>query len=153
MPGKRKTSNVWEHFVLRPDGFAVCNHCKLEMSYCNNTGSLLKHLRTKHIFIGLDQMSGSGTSIMPAPKQPKLASYFQTPVTPAKSKKITELILNTIIGDLRPIGLVEGENFKKLIKELAPGYEMPSRRTLTRNIEEKFLNCKKEIRKVLNRVK
>jgi len=59
-------------------------------------------------------------------------------VTPARSKKITELIINTIVGDLRPISLVERENFKKLIDELAPDYEIPSRCTVTRKIAEIF---------------
>ena len=64
-------------------------------------------------------------------------------------KNITELILNTVVSDLRSISIVEGENFKKLINELAPGYDIPSHRTFTRMINKEFLICKVEMQKLL----
>ena len=124
MPGKWKTLNVWKHCTLKSDKLAVCNHCKLEMSYCNSIESLLKHIKTKQIFVDITQSSLSNSyPSVPPQKQQKLMSFVRTPVNPAHSKKITELILNTIVSDLRPISLVEGKNFKKLINELAPGYD------------------------------
>ena len=114
----------------------------------------MKHIKTKHFFVDLTRSSSSDSCPSePAEKQQKLTSYVRTSVTPACSKKITELILNTIVGDLRPISIVEGENFKKLINELVPGYDVPSRRTFTRMIDEKFLICKVEMQKLLTRAK
>ena len=154
MPGKQKTLNVWEHFTLKSDKLAVCNHCKLEMNYCNSTGSLLKHIKTKHIFVDMTQSSLSNSCPSePVQKQQKLTSFVRTPINPACSKKITELILNTIVGYLRPISLVERENFKKLINESAPGYDIASHRTFTRMIDIKFLMCKVEMQKLLTHAK
>ena len=154
MPGKRKTSNVWEHFTLKSNKLAVCNYCKLEMSYCSSTGSLLKRIKTKHLFVDLTRSSSSDSCPSePAEKQQKLTSYVRTSVTPACSKKITELILNTAVGDLRPISIVEAENLKKLINKLAPNYDIPSRCTFTRMIDEKFLICKVEMQKLLTYAK
>jgi len=115
-------------------------------------------LKAKHVFVDLSGQSSSGggdpatgCTSNSAPKQRKLTPITETPGgTPARSKKITELIINTIVSDLMPINLAEGENFKKLINELAPGCKIPSRQTITRNIEEKFRSSKVEIRKLLS---
>jgi len=162
MPGKRKTSNVWQHFSLTSfNKVAVCKHCEQEMSYCGSTGNLLKHIKAKHVFVDLSGQSRSGggdaatgCTSDSAPKQRKLTPITETPgETPERSKKITELIINTVVGDLMPINLAEGKNFKKLINELTPGYKIPSRQTITRNIEEKFRSSKVEIRKLLSHAK
>ena len=86
-------------------------------------------------------------------KQRSIGEFSLTPVTPARAKKITKFVMNVIIGDMRPLSLVEGENFKALIHELAPGYTLPSRRTITRLIEDEYVLCKTAIRRALSDVR
>lgn len=43
-----------------------------------------------------------------------------------------------IAKDLQPFSIVENEGFTHLVKTLAPLYEMPSRATVTRRIEDRF---------------
>jgi len=152
MPGK--TLNVWQHFLSTSfDRVAVCKHCKQQMSCCQSTGSLLIHMKAKHDFFNLsgqlnsgDGATGCTSHLEPALKHWKLMSFMTTPVV--NPVKITEFIINTIVGDLRPTSLAEGENFKKLIKELAPGYEIPCHPTIINKIEEKFISCKVMMRKL-----
>ena len=67
------------------------------------------------------------------------------------AKQITKLITNVIVGDLRLINLVDGDNFRQLMHELAPGYNIPipSRRTISRNIEDQLVQCKIKLKNLL----
>ena len=57
-PGRRKSSDVWEHFSQpNKKNEVVCNYCKITLVYCKSTGSLRKHLRSKHFFVQLDKRS------------------------------------------------------------------------------------------------
>ena len=51
MPGKRKTSVVWEHFTLNSDQGAICKHCNEELKYSGSTGNLLMIFSTYSIFV------------------------------------------------------------------------------------------------------
>ena len=127
------------------------------MSYCGSTGKLLKHLKAKHVFLDLaaklDSTESSEESSRSKTKQQKLTSFVRNIVTPIQAKVINGLILNTIIGDLRPINLVEGEHFKMLINHLAPGYDIPSCRTMIRKTEDKWMDGQAKIRALLANVK
>ena len=157
MPGKVKTSCVWKHFRLENSNTAVCNHRKVKFSYCKSTTSLLKHLKMKHLHVNLNEPSecvrDDDLFVNPTAKQQKWTSFFRTPVTPSKSKRVTELILNLIIGGVRPISLVEDEDFKIFVNEVVPGYNLPTCRTFTRKLEEKLTTCKASIRNLLRDVK
>ena len=74
-------------------------------------------------------------------------------MTPRESKETTEALLNVIVGGVRPIGLVEDKVFIAFVKKLAPGYSVPSRKTITRKLEDKFSLCKAALGKLSNNVK
>ena len=96
-------------------------------------------------------LSTTATNNTVSKKQRTVDDYIvRQRVTPSKAKHITKLICNVIVGDLRPVNLVEGNHFQKLIKELAAGYELPSGTTFTRRIEDSYLECKQ---KIINRLK
>ena len=162
MPGgKRKTSDVWEHFTLVSPKTAKCKYCKVHMSYCQITGSLLKHLKAKHSFLELGAASNANDKTddhrdEPQPskaKQQKLTAYLNTPVTPSRAKKLDDLILNVIIVELQTSNMVQGSNFKKLVNKLVPGYSIPSRQSLTRKIDARWMKGKAEMKKLLQNVK
>jgi len=83
--------------------------------------------------------------------QVQMDRYLHQPVRPSQATKITKLIMNVIVGDLRPINLVEGENFKLLIEHLAPGYDLPSRMTFTRQLDNMLVKCKRKITSILSK--
>ncbi|XP_050535131.1 E3 SUMO-protein ligase ZBED1-like [Daktulosphaira vitifoliae] len=53
-------------------------------------------------------------------------------------RKITMYLLYFICKDYRPFAVVEGEGFKRLFKELAPSYKIPSVTTLKNALDNKY---------------
>lgn len=45
---KRKTSQLWKYFEPENENYAICNMCKLRLSYKTSISNLKKHLKTKH---------------------------------------------------------------------------------------------------------
>ena len=39
---------MWEHFDLVSPNKVQCLQCPVNLAYCNNTSSMLRHLRAKH---------------------------------------------------------------------------------------------------------
>ena len=64
-------------------------------------------------------------------RQVTMHTFMKPPPSKAKTETITKLITNVIVGDLRPVSLVEGKHFKTLINHLEPSYAIPSRHTFT----------------------
>ena len=48
---------------------------------------------------------------------------------------ITSKLVSTIVKDMRPIHLIEGEGFKEYTMSLEPNYPIPSRTTIMRRID------------------
>jgi len=71
-------------------------------------------------------------------KQLPLDRFVKHTVTSYMAQHITKLISSVVVRGLHPITLVEGNHFRKLINELAPGYELPSRYTFTRKMENLY---------------
>ena len=67
---------------------------------------------------------------------------MKPPPSKAKTETITKLIAYVIVGDMRPVSLVEGKHFKTLFNYLEPGYVIPSRHTFTRRIEHRYASLK-----------
>lgn len=78
MSGKKKTSQVWEHFTLISNKVALCKHCKEEMSFCNSAGSLMKHLKTKYVYLELSNQSGD--SIFWIRNNCRIVNYSELPI-------------------------------------------------------------------------
>ena len=85
-------------------------------------------------------------------RQSNMNAFVKQPVTKAQSEKITKLITNVIVGDLRPINFVEGKYFRALINYLEPSYDLPSRHTFTKSIEDLYKNAKPSLISDLSKV-
>ena len=76
----------------------------------------------------------SSQSIVCQPVQASMNSFIQKPITISKSKKIDTQISKLIIKHYHPFSLVEETEFKNLINLLAPGYTLPSRKTISNSL-------------------
>ena len=151
---KGAKSPVWAHFgfLLDRQGKRAntkqvhCFHCrevgaheKAIVAYCNNTTNLQQHLCTWHPEV-LPSTSSSQTArrivtvsnakqatlpemTMPKRKLPGLGKQA--------SEIITRALAEFVARDMRPISLVEGEGFRKLMSVTEPTYTVPSRKTVT----------------------
>lgn len=60
-------------------------------------------------------------------------------------KKIDDKLINLIVKDLQPISIVEDCGFGELITHLDPRYKIPSRKTVSKMINEKYEKVKSEL--------
>ena len=66
-PQKRcRTSVVWEHFHLETPNKVRCVYCDRYLAYCNNTSSMMRHLRSTHPAILLGAEDGIPSVPRPA---------------------------------------------------------------------------------------
>ena len=116
MAGKRSVvCNFFEVFNEVGKPRAHCKMCNnLSLAYSGGTGNLLHHLQMKHP-TRLDRNKGKS----------KLLSVRLN--SSERSIEITKPISLFVVLDLRPISVVDGIGFKKLLNYIEPGYRVPSR--------------------------
>ena len=134
-----KRSRVWKTFVLeKVDGRqkAVCKKCGTKLAYSGGTGNLLIHIDTKH----------------PEPsEQPQTSTRRQLTIATGRkcsaqrSGEITKAIAEFVAADLRPIAIIDGTGFKKLMSLLEPDYKVPSRPHITSTCRKMYNNLKEKL--------
>ena len=72
-----------------------------------------------------------------------IRGFIKRPCSATKAKDITNLIAEMIATDCLPISFVDNEGFRNLMKFLEPGYDVPSRPTITAHLK-KLYNTKKQ---------
>ena len=164
----RKPSVCWKLFTLKGDKkSALCDICKLEMRYSNNsTTNFMRHLRNKHPFelqsyeeyastasgrLGAESSATSSTSIAGVSSSMSTAEHSRTsaPSTikykpgSARKKEIDACILQLITTDLQPLSIVDNKAFRQLLQKLDPRYPIVSRKQLTCNLLPELYNSEK----------
>ncbi|KAL7855067.1 hypothetical protein SRHO_G00172570 [Serrasalmus rhombeus] len=136
---RAKRSAVWDHFNIVNLGKEVkCSLCNAVLKYNSSTSSLSYHLNTVHAAVL------HGTS---APGQPKItATLGRRACDERRAEAITERICSMIERDLMPINTVDGAGFQDLIAFLEPGYNIPSRPSITSRLEARYEKKKSELK-------
>ena len=147
----QKQSPVWQFFELKEissgDGKkkkkAVCKLCDgLELAYGGGTTNLQSHLRAKH---SKEYNEATGTSVEAGPKQKTLSGSYFKRCPPDRANKITTLIAEFVSRDLRPISVVDGPGFTRLMNFLEPGYQVSPRPHLTKVSHELYDSLKEKV--------
>uniref|UniRef100_F6SY55 BED-type domain-containing protein n=1 Tax=Ciona intestinalis TaxID=7719 RepID=F6SY55_CIOIN len=144
MSSTSKSSFVWKYFeVMETDtSTTVCNLCNVLISQGKSvatytTSSMIKHLLLKTIDVR-KQESGVATQSncgkRPTAQQTIEGMFankkcFST--THPAAQKITKLICEMVAANFLPLFVVENEGFRRLITELQPRYNIPSRKYVT----------------------
>lgn len=100
----------------------------------------------------IPQTTGSETTEILKPvvdASQKLALYQEGG---SKYNAITQAILFFICKDLRPFAVVEGVGFKRLVKLLAPSYNLPAANTFKTKMNAKYEMCALRLRNQLSKV-
>ena len=162
---KRPRSSVWTYFKkVDDDQNAACQLCKTKLTYCKNTSNLLKHLQTKHHKEYTECLeerkanesqkkakknTNSSTPVQTIPSMVLQSHPYSSDST--KKKKIDEAVIEFICKDMQPTSVVEDTGFKKLVGILDPRYQIPSRRTITREIlPRRYDSTKAKVQKDLS---
>jgi len=93
----------------------------VEIAYSCNTTNILRHLSPYHPVQNAEYLG------MPSPTPQSSITAFmgkKMALTDAKAKQITQRIVDCIVEDQRPMSLVEGRGFIKLMATVAPNYPL-----------------------------
>lgn len=69
--------------------------------------------------------------------------------TTVQAAVLTDSILNMLVTDMRPLGMVEDSGFKAMISTFHPNYELPSRTFFTKQLDKKYEDTKNKMKKAL----
>ena len=173
---KKEPSPVWECGAIRIEGGTKCTLCGKEFICQNhNTSNIIRHIVTLH----KKQTEGKKLAEMIKAKKNREAEKKKTKkakvdekhkvrqssmknflkkvyIDPLKKKRVDESIVKLILVENELLQLVEKHSFRELLHTLEPGYICPSRRTLTKKIEDfseqTLVELKKEVEKDLKDV-
>lgn len=131
---------MWSHFKLvNDDKDTKCTICGSILKYNSSTTLLNYHLNTTHSVM-LHGASGSAS-------QPTITTTLGRTVCDAgKAEGITQRICNMVTTDMLPINVVNGQGFREVIKYIEPGYNIPSRTTITTHVEASYVRKKAELK-------
>ena len=145
---KRAKSPLWLHFgfvkdesgKMKDPKHVSCKLCGKDVAYSGNTTNLKQHMLNHHPGELPGPSTSGGVSSSTKMKQPTVEAFVARPVVKmAKSSKraqvLTRGIAEFVAKDLRPIGVVEGEGFQRLIQMLEPAYTVPSRKTISKELK------------------
>ena len=136
---REKSSRAWKTFVLEEENGrkkAVCKQCGLKLAYCGETGNLFSHIDSKH-----PELSEKSQSL--SKKQLTLGTSRKC--SAQRSGEITKAIAEFVAADLRPIALVDGSGFKKMMHLLEPDYRVLSRPHITSTCRKMYNNLKEKL--------
>ena len=137
-------SNVWDSFLKLPEkNKGKCKLCSKELAFHGGTTNLRDHLIAKHP-LTLPRNINKPTS------QNILLFIQPTWCNEAKAEGISERVSEMIAMDMRPIQMVEGKGFWRLMSYLEPGYTVPSRKSFTTHINNKHTIGKTKLKTKLN---
>ena len=141
---RSKRSGVWEHFnLINDDKDANCKLCGTTFKFSSSTSSLRYHLQNLHAAV----LQGGS----PSPSQPTIAAVMGRRVCDdRKAEGITQRICGMIEKDMMPISTTDGEGFRELMHFMEPGYNIPSRATVTTRLEARYKNKKTELKTQLS---
>ncbi|XP_068179073.1 E3 SUMO-protein ligase ZBED1-like [Antennarius striatus] len=126
-PGrKRKFSPVWEYFELTALNKVRCLLCDKELTYSNNTSSMLRHYRALHE--NAQPPNGPDTSQS----------------NDSRKAMVDQSLVNMIIKDSQPFSIVEDVGFRQLIRVLDPNYLLPSKKALKAMVNKKYQDAKEK---------
>ena len=140
-------SPAWKYFKVqqksgKATGYAKCKLCSKILSCKNTTLGIYRHLKAIH-----KEATAHTTSLAPTGIHVDKVSKV---LTDAKKEKINDCIVEMVTKDMLPYSIVEKEGFKKYSALLNACYEIPSRRTLSRNVMLKYDFAMEKVKALLS---
>ena len=137
-------SDVWDHF-RKKEKTAVCCYCEKELAFCGGTTNLRDHLTRIHPL----KYTPEGEKNKASSSKPIDTFVRKTVCSEGHARKITSLMVEMLVLDLRPAATVEGDGFKRLINYLEPNYRVPSAMHMAKCFTEKYETAKTKLMEML----
>ena len=151
-------SSVWDHFEKCGEKSAVCQLCKKSFAYHGGTSNLLSHLKTSHpsVIAATDgEIAGSASLSNATPKPGALEKFVVSRGNPNKlcsvalSEQLTQLVVEWIATDMRPLNIVNDDGLQRLMAISQPGYNLPSRTHVASIVRRRHADGKEKIKALL----
>ena len=115
---------MWKHFNRKK----VCKHCGKRFAYHGGTSNLLSHLKNAHqnLWPTSDKDKDTERTTVSSTKHidTYVVSDLQKVFSNARSKAITNLVVNWISANSRPINIVEDTGLQQLSEYIEPAYSV-----------------------------
>ncbi|KAI4799076.1 hypothetical protein KUCAC02_019243, partial [Chaenocephalus aceratus] len=106
----------------------------------------MKHpLPTASTSSNASSTSEQRTAVSTGQRQTSIIDFSKRPVTDKRRQQITDLLINFVVKDVRPLSALSGEGFRDIMKFFEPGYKIPSHATLWSNIMLQYNTVKARI--------
>jgi len=151
----RRRSIVWKFFELTEyikDGKTIkqaeCALCPdTVLTYAGGTSNLIHHLEAKHVVeytrakVGkMEEADGPTMKQIPLEVSPSVKKCSS-----ARTREINSALSDFIVLDLRPIAVVDGTGFNRLLNCVEPGYVVPSRTFVMNDLKEQYTAMKHQL--------
>ncbi|XP_070409459.1 E3 SUMO-protein ligase ZBED1-like [Nothobranchius furzeri] len=136
----RNVSVVWKYFTKDESSNSVtCKICKSVLKYNKNTSAMHMHLKRHPLMLAEEGQPKSHV-------QQSISAFTKRPaVTERRRQQITNLLVDFIVKDIRPLAAVHGDGFRDLLNFFEPGYNVPSYNTLWNAIAHQYDNLRENI--------
>ncbi len=125
--GVRPQSTVWKYFT-RADKTVSCSICKATLKNHNSSSAMNNHLKLHPLMAsdGSGYVSEEKRQQCDQSRQTTIGVFSKRPINDHRKRKITGLLVNFIVKDIRPPAAVSGDGFRDIMHffELvwSPGY-------------------------------
>ncbi|KAI4808180.1 hypothetical protein KUCAC02_000246 [Chaenocephalus aceratus] len=85
------------------------------------------------------------TAVSTGQRQTSIIDFSKRPVTDKRRQQITDLLINFVVKDVRPLSALSEEGFRDIMTFFEPGYKIPSHATLWSNIMLQYNTVKARI--------
>lgn len=147
---KKKKSLMWRHFKKTEEkGKVICNLCKQEYKFCNNTSNMKDHLHRKHpeVLLQLPNCQDTDEVEIKDPQCRNLTTKYDQ--NSSRKKMLDNLFVNMIAIDMEPLRLSEREGLKEFVAGLDSRYEMPGRTNVTSKLTKLYMKKKIQLMKII----
>ena len=149
---KGKSSVVWKHFGFprgAQDGSkATCKICGAQVERAGGTSNLKSHLRIWHRTVH-DQLFDQPLSSTQSTLDPYVKKVSMLPPNSERAQKLTRRIAEMVCRDMRPLSIVDDPGFLSLMHEAECSYVVPCRSTISRVIDDMYVQHKRATRGIL----
>ena len=157
-------SDVWQYFgypgtinnTILTKQRVICTLCYQDMPYKNNTSNLFSHLEHHHIQ-QYRKLHKDNNNYFTESNSRQVTLYDSieksTPLSRSspRHKQLVEAVGAFIVEDLRPVAVVDGKGFTKLMKVAKPHFTIPSRTYFSQTVlPAHYVDVKKKVEALLS---
>ena len=145
---RAKRSVVWETFEEPKNNAVVCTICQKKFAYTGGTTNLREHLKRFHPRV-IGELTPDPIVYKPITEFLVSSPAASKTCSAATSTQITELLVDWISRDLRPLNILNDSGLQTLMEFIVPGYSIPSRTHVAKLVQRRHTEGKKQLKEVM----